>query len=353
MVNKDLKIWDVIAKPGESKNGFIKGVELDFQGIDIPIIVANGKHDGPILSIAAAVHGTEISGVEVIRRVLNDKVHTNELSGAIVAVPVCNPLAFSWHEHISPQDRTNMSTVFPGDSKGSLTKRLAHKIWKEVLTRCEYNIDIHHDGWPAIPYVLCKSEIAKNKETGDKSLAMAYSTGLTILHQGKNPFWGPNVWGSLTDATVMEGIPSATVELNAPMGRIVNDTVDLGVRAVLNVMKHLKMISGEIEKQPASACFIPGEFVFMVADFPKTTRGGVMIMQKGPGEFIRKGEKIATVYSIFGEKLEDVIMTVDGYMWASSGALVSEGSNVAPIFGKWDPELMKRESKDYGSGHYL
>jgi predicted deacylase len=346
MVEKELKVGNVTAKPGELKLGYIRGVELDLFDVDIPVILANGKHEGPILSITAAVHGTEISGVEVIRKVLREKVKVSELHGAIIAIPVCNPLGFAWHSHSSPQDRVNMSTIFPGDPNGSLTRRLAYKICAEVLHKSQYNIDIHHDGWPALPYVMCKSEIAKDEETGKKALEMAKAVGLTILHQGKDPFWG--VWGSLTDHTIMSGIPSITIEINSPMGVIANEGVDIGVRSVLNVMKYLKMIGGEIEPHPKSVRVIPGEFLMKPGKFPRARHGGVLIMEKTPGEFIRKGEIIATIYDVFGEKLEEVEMTIDGYIWAYKlESLVAEGEIVALVFTEFTPESLEEKAGRY------
>jgi len=342
MVKKELKFGDVAAAPGQLRCGYIRGVELDFMDFDIPVMLANGLHDGPTLSITAAVHGTEIIGGEIIRRILREQIDIKELHGAVIAVPVSNILGFTWHEHVTPHDGVNMAQVFPGDPNGSLTRRLAHKIWTEVVLSSQYNIDIHHCGGPpAMPYVWCKSEIARNVETSEKALGMAKAVGLTLLHQGKDPFWGPSLWGSLTDATMMKGIPSVTIELDAPMGRVPNTIVEVGVRGTLNAMKYLKMIPGEIEKHPEDVHIIPGEFVMKASQFPRTTRGGVMIIDRSPGEFIARGETIATVYDIFGEKLEEVKMPVDGYVWSYSSALVHEGSVVAYVFGKWDPESMR------------
>jgi len=340
MAAKELRISSLTAMPKELTTGYIKGIESHFGTFDIPIVLANGGHDGPILSLTAVVHGNEISGIEIIRQVLRKRVNIGELHGSVVAVPVCNPLAFIWREHASPQDHANMAMVFPGDPNASLTRRLANKIWTEVLLKSQYNVDLHHCGWPGIPYAYCKSEIARNEETGRRSVEMAKAAGLTIIHQGKDAFWGPGIWGSLTDATMMNGIPSITIELNVPRDRIFKEVVEVGVRSVLNVMKYLKMIPGQIEKHSSEVPIVPGEFVMKAAKFPRTTRGGIMVMEKEPGRFVQRGETIATVYNVFGEKLEEVKMTVDGYIWAHShSALVYEGDKaVIGIFAEWQSQ---------------
>ena len=57
--------------------------------VSLPIEVVNGKRPGPRLFVSAAVHGDEINGVEIIRRILRRKL-LPQLQGAIIAVPVVN-----------------------------------------------------------------------------------------------------------------------------------------------------------------------------------------------------------------------------------------------------------------------
>ena len=341
MVKRELKFGNLVAKPGEIKTGLLRGVDLDFPKIDFPVIIANGSFDGPVLSITAAIHGTEITGVEIIRRVLTEEIDVKKLHGAIIAVPATNPLAFSWHEHATPQDRTNMAMVYPGDPNGTITRRMAHIVWTEIVSKTEYNIDLHHCGWPGLSYVWCKSELAKDPKTADKAMGMAKAVGLTLMHQGPVPFWGPGNYGSLTDQTMMKGIPSVTIELDVPMGRIVNEIAESGVLGTLNAMRYLGMTDGEIKKQPKNIRVVPGEFTMRMDKIPESTKPGVRIFKKQPGEPIKKGEVIAIVYDIYGEKMEEVKALIDCYMWAQGPTLVSDKSRVGSIFGVWDPQKMQ------------
>lgn len=60
--------------PGERKQIQIKIAALyDYTDLNMPIEVIRGKEDGPTLFISAAIHGDEINGVEIAKRLLQKK----------------------------------------------------------------------------------------------------------------------------------------------------------------------------------------------------------------------------------------------------------------------------------------
>ena len=109
--------------------------------ISIPAIVLHGRRPGPKLSVSAAVHGDEINGVEVIRRLVAD-VRPEELAGTMIAVPVVNQLGFMSGQRYLP-DRRDLNRSFPGSPRGALAGRLAHLFMAEIISRCDYGIDLH------------------------------------------------------------------------------------------------------------------------------------------------------------------------------------------------------------------
>ena len=94
--------------------------------VALPVHVVHGKQAGPTLFISAAIHGDEINGVEIIRRLLCNK-SLNRLKGTLLAAPVVNPFGFIQHSRYLP-DRRDLNRSFPGSAKGSLAGRIAH-LW--------------------------------------------------------------------------------------------------------------------------------------------------------------------------------------------------------------------------------
>ncbi len=62
----DIKVEDVVAKPGTIEYGFLEAGEMqDGTGAKLPIAIVNGEEDGPILYIQAASDGDELNGIAV------------------------------------------------------------------------------------------------------------------------------------------------------------------------------------------------------------------------------------------------------------------------------------------------
>jgi predicted deacylase len=88
-----LRVGNVVAKRGESKKGYIKGIELNNVSMDVPVLVVNGVEDGTTLLLTSTEHGIEIQGSWVILQVMN-KLNPKKLRGAVIGIPVANPTAF-------------------------------------------------------------------------------------------------------------------------------------------------------------------------------------------------------------------------------------------------------------------
>ena len=109
--------------------------------VPVPVIVLNGKGPGPVLCLTAAVHGDELNGIEVTRRVLDD-VDLEELNGAVIGVPIVNIQGFYRGTRYLP-DRRDLNRYFPGNPKGSAATRMAHSFFTDVVKHCSALIDLH------------------------------------------------------------------------------------------------------------------------------------------------------------------------------------------------------------------
>ena len=136
---EQLKVGTATAKRGELQKGVIKGIELNTTtAIDIPVLVLNGAKDGPTLLMVSTQHGIEIQGIEVIHKIMREMVDPNELRGAIIGIPVENPLAFMHHQYLSWIDNQDLggggsaSPLTADKPGGTATERLAHILWQEA-----------------------------------------------------------------------------------------------------------------------------------------------------------------------------------------------------------------------------
>src|SRR3546814_13053508 len=99
-----------------------------------PVTVIHGARPGPVLCLAAGIHGDEINGIEIVRRVVN-LLHAEQIAGTVVAVPVVNLSGFHRGTRYLP-DRRALNRYFPGTSYGSMASRLAPAFFDGVASHC-------------------------------------------------------------------------------------------------------------------------------------------------------------------------------------------------------------------------
>ena len=109
--------------------------------METPVIVVHGERTGPRLCLTGGVHGDELNGVEVVRR-LAWSIEPDELSGTIIAVPIVNLLGFSRGSRYLP-DRRDLNRYFPGSRHGSSASRIAHSFFEAVIGHCDALVDFH------------------------------------------------------------------------------------------------------------------------------------------------------------------------------------------------------------------
>ena len=141
-LRESFKIGDLEVAPGAEAMGDLPLARLvTGNTISMPLRVIHGRDEGPTVWLSAAVHGDEIAGVEIIRRVL-DHVTALTLAGTIIAVPIVNVHGFLNGDRYFP-DRRDLNRSFPGSPTGSLAGRVAHLFMNQIVDRCDVGIDLH------------------------------------------------------------------------------------------------------------------------------------------------------------------------------------------------------------------
>lgn len=106
-----------------------------------PILVVNGAQPGPVLCLTAAIHGDELNGIEIVRRVLHG-TDPEKLSGTIIGVPIVNLQGFQRSSRYLT-DRRDLNRFFPGNPQGSSASRIAYSFFKEIISHCNFLVDLH------------------------------------------------------------------------------------------------------------------------------------------------------------------------------------------------------------------
>ena len=231
----------------------------DHTPMDMPIHVIHGKRDGPRLFISAAIHGDELNGVEIIRRILKTP-RVNKLRGTLIAVPIVNVFGFLAHTRYLP-DRRDLNRSFPGNEKGSLTSQLAYLFMKEVVLRCTYGIDLHTGAIHRSNLPQIRADLT---DPMMEQLAKHFSAPL-VLHSDLRD-------GSLRRAATDKQIPTMLFEAGEAL-RFDELAIRLGVRGIIRVMQTLGMFGKPPRPSKKHQCGLP---VILLA--PGTNRGNFSVV---------------------------------------------------------------------------
>lgn len=237
--------------------------------MSLPVSVVNGADDGPRLWLSAAIHGDELNGMEVIRRVLL-QIDASRLRGTVIAVPVVNVFGFVERDRYLPDGR-DLNRSFPGSPRGSLASRLASLFVNEVVAKCQYGLDFHtgsrhRENLPQIRGQLENPEIRR--------LAVAF--GAPSMLQP------PPLRGSLRSTARARGIHYLLFEGGEPL-RFNNSVITCGVAGTLRVLNALGM--AEIDVEPA-----PPSFEATRTRWLRATRSGILQLAVTSGEEVSKGQ---------------------------------------------------------------
>ncbi|WP_058534523.1 succinylglutamate desuccinylase/aspartoacylase family protein [Legionella saoudiensis] len=229
MSKANIVIGDERIKPGERKTVFLPLPKLyDWTPMSLPIHVINGTEEGPALCVTAAIHGDEINGVEIIRRLVHKK-GLKHIKGSIIAIPIVNVYGFLYQERYL-MDRRDLNRSFPGGPKGSLASILAGVISSEVLSQSQYVIDLHTGSNHRfnLPQIRANLDMP-----GLEALARAFNVPV-ILHSAFRD-------GSMREYANEQGVAILVYEGGEAL-RFDELSIRTGLNGILSVMAALDMI---------------------------------------------------------------------------------------------------------------
>ncbi|QQL45944.1 succinylglutamate desuccinylase/aspartoacylase family protein [Sulfuriroseicoccus oceanibius] len=282
--------------PGERKRIRLKaGESFTGVGVHLPLMVWRGYEDGPVLGITAAVHGDEINGTGVIRKLIEEPPFVLK-RGSLVLVPVVNVMGFERHSRYTP-DRRDLNRSFPGSKKGSLTGRLAHLVMKEVISRCDYMVDLHT---AAVRRTNFPNVRADMDDPGCELLANAFGAEV-IVHNA-----GPD--GSLRREACKAGCPTIILEAGETL-KVEPSVQDLTMRGLTHILSELEMIDVDEDDRQETA---PHQMIVQGTSWVRAGCGGFLKFHVAPGDTVKAGAAVATNTGLLGEENEVVVSPHDG-----------------------------------------
>lgn len=281
--NQEFTLGGTIIPRGERCHVSLSVARLyDFTEMKMPVEVIRGKKDGAVLFICAAIHGDEINGVEIIRRLLNHPALDN-IKGTLIAVPIVNVFGFNERSRYLP-DRRDLNRCFPGSEHGSMGSQLANMFMKEIVAKSTHGIDLHTGAFHRHNLMQIRADL-NNEETA--RLAKAFGAPVIINSSLRD--------GSLREAAAEQKLPMLLYEAGEAL-RFSETAITLGVHGILRVMAHIGMVSKESIIQPKRKAFIAQSTRWV-----RAPHGGIFLAQKKLGNLVRKGDALGHISSPFGD----------------------------------------------------
>lgn len=258
-----------------------------FVGADlsVPVWVSNGAKRGPVLCLTAAIHGDELNGIEVVRRIVHS-IAPERLSGVLIGVPIVNMAGFSRGSRYLP-DRRDLNRFFPGNPNGSAASRIAYSFFHDVISHCGALVDFHTGSLDRanLPQVRGDLRIPAVVE-----LTRGFGN-TTVLHS-------PGAPGMLRTAAAEIGIPAVTFELGAPI-RLQPEEIEHGVKAIETLLDRRGMINQlRVWKGPQP--------VYYDSRWIRVAASGMLFTEVELGQAVAKGQRLGRVVDPLeeGEEVE-------------------------------------------------
>ncbi|HNP37200.1 MAG TPA: M14 family metallopeptidase [Woeseiaceae bacterium] len=291
--NSAITIAGTEVKPGQRMSVNIPMADL-YTGASLPMAVKVicGRRAGPVLFVSAAIHGDELNGVEIIRRLLKRK-GLESIQGTLIAVPVVNVHGFLDLSRYLP-DRRDLNRSFPGSAKGSIAARMANIFVTEIVSKADYGLDLHTGA-------INRSNLPQVRANLDDpitmELARAFGTPVILNSTIRD--------GSLRACAAERGFPMLIYEAGEAL-RFDEFSIRAGLQGVIKVMRHLGMLppSGKASRM-----------VPVIAESTSWIRApysGVVSKKVELGTRVVKGQRLAVVGDPLGDEEEIIAATFDG-----------------------------------------
>ena len=263
------------------------------RSIQVPVVVARGKHSGPILGITSALHGNELNGIPIIHQLLR-KVNLKSLHGTIICVVAANVPGLLNHQR-EFTDGVDLNHIMPGKPYGKLSQVYAHRLVERITTHFDYLIDLHTASSGRVNSLYVRADL-QQPETGQMAFLLRPQI---IVHNPPSDY-------TLRGVAAEANKPAITVEVCDPL-RFQSDPIKRTLQGIRRITSHFGMtpVRKYVSKpKPPVLC---RESYWLLAE-----RGGMINVKPKIAQYVQKGQSIATQVNIFGDLLHEYTAPEDG-----------------------------------------
>lgn len=331
--NKPITIGDVTVSPGESAKINLPIADLyTATSLFMPLKVVCGRSAGPTLFVSAALHGDEINGVEVIRRLLRRKI-LKSLKGTLIAVPVVNVHGFINQSRYLP-DRRDLNRSFPGSPKGSIAARLANTFLEQIVSKADFGIDLHTGA-------VDRTNLPQIRGDMDdvETLKLAQAFGAPVVLNS-------NILdGSLRASAAGLGMPMLIYEAGEAR-RFDEVCIRAGIRGVLNVMRAVGMLPEDRKTKSTNSVMARH------SKWLRAPESGIVCDKVKIGSKVLEGQRLATISDPLGTVNVPLESPFDGIVIGCTNLpLAYEGEALFHIAAFKDVSEVESVVEDFSAKH--
>lgn len=289
---KTLKILRNSIEPGEiSVLEWTSGQSFSGRPVKSPVTVVHGSGPGPTLCLVAAIHGDELNGVEIVRRI-GESLDPATTQGTVITVPIVNVYGLTSNSRYLP-DRRDLNRFFPGNPTGSAASRIAYSFFTKVISYCDYLVDFHTGSFKRSNLPQLRSDM------NNPAVAqfVQHFGSIVVLHKAGHS-------KTLRSAATTYGIPTVTFELGQP-GSIQEEHVEYGLKTINYLMASLGIVDSnkpELDPQP----------VYFNSRWVRANSGGILFSKRELGEEVKTGDLLGTIINPITNIQIDLLSPVAG-----------------------------------------
>ena len=287
-----LLLLDTEIMPGTAHRLSWSATEL-FEGVPVstPVLVINGRKPGPTICLTAAVHGDELNGIEMVRRVLHE-ISPKRLSGAVIGVPIVNVQGFRRGSRYLP-DRRDLNRYFPGNPNGSAAARIAYSLFNDVIAHCDALVDLHTGSFERANLPQIRADL---RQPDVVTLTQGFGS-MVVLHSTPSA-------GTLRHAATLAGIPAVTVEAGGPS--------QLELAEVKRGVKGIETLLSTLDMTRKRRSWGDPEPVYYKSSWVRADNGGILLADVSLGSTVRKGDLLGTITDPMNNQRTEIFSPYSG-----------------------------------------
>ena len=261
--------------------------------VEVPVFINRAKREGPFILLLAGLHGDEINGIEILRRMIREDHHRPQ-RGTIICIPIMNIFGFINQSREVPDGR-DLNRVFPGSPTGSLASRIAYTLLNEVVRHVDYALDFHTGGASRSNYPQVRSVLEDEQSL---ELAQVFSPPFILASKYLDKSLRKTAHSIGKSILLYEGGESL---------RLDEFSVQEGLNGALRVLHYLGM-----RKEDAAADYSP--VIIKKSTWIRAKTSGMFLATVSNGAHVQKGSVLGTVMDPYGEFERKVRAPAEGYV---------------------------------------